>query len=300
VERVRYRLNESNRFPISNNPNDEILSNQRAYGIWGKYIRPYLEIGFQKDPLSRQVYESKLEPLRAEPELERILTKVLSNERFFIDKDTLTVLFPLFDLTEAERGYLRDKLVRVDSADAFQNRLYDYVDSKPLPTEFMLYPFLEDFSRFLKPEEQHLRMILEEHAHTERILSPVNTVFRYLQTKPMWTRQEIEADDYISNCNTPVSFNFPTSEHHAQLLNELSTLLGTSNWNLVNGLVRRNSTVTDWRGGAAWITVTHDLLEVRHSEGALKKQKFNPETDHENPYFIPTFISLYQQLNVDE
>lgn len=296
VDRVKKRMQENNRYAISNNPNDEILSNQRSYGVWGKYIRPFTDIGFGQDPNLEPIYESKLIPLLAHQEVSRVIDKLLKGDRFFLDQSTLPLLFPIFDMTKPELEFFKSKLIRVEAVQAHQNRLHAYIESNSLPKEFDLYPFLQNFSNFLDSDELELRLLLEEHAQTERVLSPTSTVFRYLQTKPLWTKQEIEADDYITHCNQPTSYQFNSADEQSNLLNNLSSLLGGSNWALVQALVKRNQEVTDWRGGAAWLQINKDLLEVRHADGAMKKDAYDPEKHHENPYFLPTYISLYNQL----
>jgi hypothetical protein len=296
VDRVRKRMQESNRYSISNNPNDEILSNQRSYGIWAKYIRPFVDIKFEQDPELEAIYESKLIPVLSDPIAARILDKLERGERFYVDKESLHTLFAVFEMNSAELAFLRNKLICLESTQAHQNRLHDYIRATKLPKEFELYPFLRNFSNFLRPGEMELKYLLEEHAQTERVLSPTSTVFRYLQTKPLWTKQEIETDDYITNCNQPISYHFNDADEQSKLLNNLASLLGGNNWTLVQALAQRNKEVTDWRGGVAWLQINKDLLEVRHADGGMKKENYDPEKHHENPYFIPTYISLYNQL----
>lgn len=295
VDRARRRMNESNRYPISNNPNDEILSSQRAYGIWGKYNRPFQDIRFHKDEQFEAVFHDKLNTLMNNPVANRIISKLIQGDRFFVDREALLSLFPLFDLPNIEKEFYLRKILRIPQADAYQNRLLAYVKDLP-ETTFNLYGFLQSFSDYLKKDETNLKHILQEHAQTERVLSPCSAVFRYLQTKPLWTRAEINNDDYITQCNQPHQYPFNHAEPNGLLLTELSEALGNNNWNLTQVLTKRNSEVTNWRGGASWLDINKDLLEVRHADGAMKIADYDPAKHHENEYFIPTFISLYQQL----
>jgi hypothetical protein len=296
VERVRSRVNEFNRYPISNNPNDEILSNQRSYGIWGKYIRPFIDIGFDKDEEFTKIYEDKLNGLPNKQEFDRILHKLKVGDRYYIDAAIIPILFPLFEMGIAEKEFLLKKINRLQVADAFQNRLFDYVNSKKLEGEFKLYEFLQQFSNYLNKDEVALKEILVLHEQTEKILSPINTIFRYLQTKPLWTKEEIQNDEYISNCKYPTGFQFPGGEKNYDLLNHFGELMKGENWCVVEALSKRNAEVTSWRGGASWLTINNNLLEVRHSDGAMVKDDYDPTVHQENEYFIPTFISIYQQL----
>jgi hypothetical protein len=296
VERVRSRVNELNRFPVSNNPNDEILSNQRSYGIWGKYIRPFLDIGFDKDADFNSIYGDKLRRITTNPEVSRLLQKLKIGDRFYVDHEIISLLFPLFEIGPAEKIFLLKKIIKLEANDAFQNRLYDFVDATKIEGEFLLYDFLNRFSNSLGKEETRLKEILILHEQTEKILSPVNTMFRYLQTKPLWTKEELEKDDYILNCKYSTGFQFPEGDKNFDLLNHFGNLMRGSNWNIIEFIAKRNAEVTSWRGGAAWLSINKNLLEVRHSDGAMIKKDYNPQVHQENEYFIPTFISIYQQL----
>jgi hypothetical protein len=296
VDRVRNRVNELNRFPISNNPNDEILSNQRSYGVWGKYIRPFLDIGFDKDEMFYKIYGDKLNQLSQLPEFKNIIQKLKSGERFTIDRDLIQILFPLFDFDKNEKEFLVKKIMRFETTGAYQNRLFDYVHSTKSEGEFKLYEFLQDFSNYLNKDEVALKEILVLHEQTEKVLSPISTIFRYLQTKPLWTKDEIQKDEYITNCKLDTGFRFPSGEKNYDLLNHFRDLMNENNWNIIEALHERNCEVTAWRGGASWITINKDILEVRHSDGAKIKKEFNPQLNQENEYFFPTFISIYQQL----
>ena len=68
------------------------------------------------------------------------------------------------------------------------------------------------------------------------------------------------------------------------------------NWELVGDLVKRNAEVSVWRKGTAWLTITTDILEVHHAEGALFWESYEPLIDNDNFYFIDTYIKLHNQV----
>ena len=46
---------------ISNLNSEQILSNQKAYGIWGKYNRPFSSMSITEDPAFEDIYRSKIQ-----------------------------------------------------------------------------------------------------------------------------------------------------------------------------------------------------------------------------------------------
>lgn len=297
VEKVRKNINAGTRVSISNSTADEILSNQRAYGIWGKYTRPYTDIDFVSDKEFVKIYSEKLAVIYKKPELERLVNKIIESEKTILDHSQLTSLGVLLNVTASEKKFFDRKILKFEQPDNFQNRLYDFVASQRLPKDFKLYSFLDNFEKYLNKSEIALKSVLRDIRFTEQILCPLARIFRYIQQKPLWSKDAIENDDFILRSKQEVKHSFLEVNEHSKVLNHFVSVMMKSNWQLVEDLVKRNDEVSAWRGGAPWMKITNSVLEVHHSEGQYNDNNFNPSQDADNSYFIETYISLFKQLH---
>jgi hypothetical protein len=297
INRVRAKVNSSDRLSISNSPNDEILSNQRAYGIWGKYNRPFQEIGFLTDSRFAHVFAAKVASLPDRTHFDRVFKQVLEKDSVRLHMDELSPLHPLLQLTREERAFYKDKILKVQTANPYQNQLFAYLYSTALPEVLELYPFLHTFKASPQAQSEDLQLIIQEIEGTERLLAPLNRAFRFLQTRPLWSRDDIESATYLQQCKETSLCIFMSTTEENKTKNELALSLQKDNWAMVEDLVKRNTEVSAWRGGAPWLTISSNVLEVHHSDGGFYHPEFNPLSDVDNYYFINTYINLFWQLN---
>ena len=297
IDGIKRKLKASSRIRISNNAEDEILSNQRAYGIWGKYNRPFQDINFLKRPGFQTIFEEKFALLVDRKEILNIIGKIQSSkEQSAFNLEEVKRLFPLLTITPKEMDFYINSILQVDHPPFYQNDLFHFVSQTKLPDKFHLYSFLSTFSEYLNSSKVDLKNVLEEFLNTERVLCPLNRIFRYLQSKPHWERGEIMSDPYIEQCKTKVDYYFHEGTEQSKTKNHLIDILHKDNWELAVGLVERNKEVSTWREGAAWISVHNNLLEVHHADGNYHQPDFNPNVDFDNGYFIDTYLSLYRQI----
>lgn len=295
IDGVKRKLNESSRISISSNTEDQILSNQRAYGIWGKYNRPFQDIRFTKQPEFESVFDEKISHLTDITNALRILDKILNRDQSKFSQEEISCLLPLLSYTPGELEFYKRNILLVQHENALQNKLFDFVSNTSLPDKLHLYTFLHSFSNSLGQRNDQLKALIEEIKNTERVLCPLNRIFRYLQTKPHWERDEIMEDPYIKRCKINVNYVFHGGTEQAKIKNNLVHILHEDSWILVNSLVQRNMEVSSWREGTAWISATKNILEVHHSDGGYQQPGFDPEVDFDNGYFIDTYLSLYRQ-----
>lgn len=298
IEGIKRRLRDNSRVSISNTPQDEILSNQRAYGIWGKYNRPFQDIGFTKRPIFYDVFTEKMESVPDKASVLSIINKVKvnANGRARFDTSELECLQPLLNITKQERKFYTDAVLKVEEANPYQNELFQFVSNTTLPDQLDLYPFLRSFSKAIGGRNGQLKNILEEIEFTEKILCPLNHIFRYLQTKPIWEKAQLVNDKYIIKCKKGIDYVFHDGNEESKIKNQLAQTLSKDNWNLVLDLANRNKEVTEWREGAPWITSNKDIVEVHHAEGGIQHPDFDPKKNFDNGYFIDTYINLYRQI----
>ncbi len=293
ITEVARNLQNAKTIIISAKSDYQILSNQRAYGIWGKYSRPFREIGFVNRSNFIAIFENKINELVEKTEILRVIEKVKENEQWSCHVEALEILKPLLQLNDEELNFYTNAILKVEGPVTHQNDLYNYISNHfdQIPEGFNLYPFLHQFATSLELNKVELKSILMDIEHAEKVICPLNYIFRYIQTKPNWTKEEIRTDSYIEQCKEKVDYAFKE-----QILNELKSSLNKDNWNLVVDLIEVNKKTTDRRGGSAWISIHNDVLNVNHSEGGFKDPDFNPKLNFQNGYFINTYIELFRQI----
>ena len=288
IDKVRKIMTEgSMTVKISNATSDQILSNQRAYGIWGKYIRPFTDIGFVKTPEFEDIFCKKINANGAFLKQAILLKKKTTTDVAYINTDKLNSFYSLLDKPSTEEKQLFTVKLLQDNCNNELLRLC-YADQSI--TKLPFYELLDKLCA--SSANTNFIATLQYIKNTEKIISPLNHIFRYLQTRSYWKIEEIANDEYISNWR-----NEPDTTGFGEVSKSLAALLKLSNVELVKGLVIRNEEVSNRRNSAAWLRLTASGIEVNHFEGGFLWEDYNPEINNDNNYFISTFISLLHQLN---
>jgi hypothetical protein len=297
INRVRRYYTDRTRIQISTQSKDQILSDQRSYGIWAKYNRPYNDIGILKDPDFENIYHEKTSYLQYDAAAQKILNKLITQPHLAVDKEATKLFEDLLAATPAEERFYRQKLLKVNGPNPYQNQLYAFFQEYGTPDYIELYPFLESLANSEHGRVEGLPKILSEIQFTEMLLAPLDRIFRYLLTKPVWSRDEINHDAYLQRCR-PAKFHlFDSTSGENKTKNEIAQALRWENWELVGFLAARNKTVTGWRGGAPWMSINNDLVEVHQNDLGMLDVEFDPAVHVENWYFIDTYFTLYKQLH---
>lgn len=266
---------------------DHLLSNQKAYGIWGKYNSPFSEMKLTETPDYSSVY----------------IPKVLNNDAFRLQaallskkRDSQPAYIELSKMDEwsnylqkpsgAERRLFIGKLL----SDTCGNELLIQFNNNPEFRDLSFYELIQALTK--ASSNSNFKAILSYIENTERVICPLNRIFRYLQTKSYWKNEEIDADDNIRKWKSSCIAN-----RFDETTKSLAALFTLSNYELVLGLVKRNEEVCARRNSAPWMQFTVKGLEVNHYEGAFFIREFDPKTHSDFNYFFSTFISLHKQLN---
>jgi hypothetical protein len=295
INRVRKKLQDSTNVSISNKSSDEILSNQRAYGIWGKYNRPFTDIRIVEYPDFDTILSQKLETL-PRAAFDKFLTRLHQPGGFKTDVYELEFLSQLLEVTPAEKKMYVEKILKINAGNPYQNQLFEFLLSYSITAPLNFYNILQDFKASPYATDLSLQHILTDIEETERLLSPVNHIFRYLQTKPLWTKSEIESDTFINRCKISRNYNFIADSEENKTKNQLVISLQKNNWNLIEDLVKRNKDVSAWRGGVAWVSISNDILEIHHGEGSNFYVEYDPIIRNDNFYFFDTYTRLHKQI----
>ncbi len=275
---------------ISNNIGDQILSNQRAYGIWGKYIRPSTDMNLFDPRLLDEIFGDKVRGNKEFYSQLLLLKRKTESEASYANVEKFRhwenmLLKPSGKERELFTGKLLD--------DTCGGLLLDLFNKNPGWRDLRFYGYMRQMQN--TSENQHFKAILDFIINTEYVLSPLNRIFRYLQTRSYWKNEEIEKDKWIRKWRTtPDTSGFDGTS----LL--LAGLLNLDNLSLVKGLIMRNEEVARWRNSSPWMQPTTDGLEVNHFEGASFIQDYDPLNDNDYNYFLSTYISLHRQLQWTE
>lgn len=286
IEKVRKIMN-SNISSVKISTADQLLSNQKAYGIWGKYNSPFTEMRLTEMPEYSNIYISKVLNNDAFYHQASLLSKKRDSQPAYIEIEKMDQWTELLRKpTGKEKKLFVEKLLD----DTCGKELLNQIDNNPDFRELSFYELIQALTD--SSSNSNFKAILSYIANTEKVICPLNRIFRYLQTKSYWKNEEIETDPYIKNWRSTFE-----SKGFDETTRALATLLTLSNYELVAGLVKRNEEVAARRNSAAWMQFTEKGLEVNHFEGALFREEYDPETHNDFNYFFSTFISLHKQLN---
>ncbi|MFD2514217.1 hypothetical protein ACFSRY_10090 [Pontibacter locisalis] len=289
IDKVRRVYENSNKeLKVSSSLSDQILSNQKAYGIWGKYTRPFSDMHFTSDSSFIEVFESKIERNNEFIKQVSKLKKKEKDQTSVISKGKLRFFYDLLEKPEqTEKELFTTKLLD----DTCNKELFQMFASNKELLNLSFYDLLQALSS--RTNNDKLQYALQLIYNTEKVLSPLNRVFRYLQTQSFWKQEEIEKNSFIDSCRIEVDTTL-LDDTPKQLA---SLLKNDSNWELVVGLTRRNEEVSLKRGSAPWIQQNAAGIEVNHFEGASFSRNYDPTLHNDNYYFLNTYVSLFKQLD---
>ena len=266
---------------------DQLLSNQKAYGIWGKYNSPFSEMRLTEMPEYSNVYIPKVLNNDAFLRQATLLSKKRDAQPAYIESDKMD---EWSDFLQKPSGIEKKLFIEKLLDDTCGKELLNQIDNNPDFRDLSFYELIQALTN--ASSNSNFKAILGYIANTEKVICPLNRIFRYLQTKSYWKNDEIETDPYIKNWRSTFE-----SKGFDETTRSLATLLTLSNHELVLGLVKRNEEVAARRNSAAWMQFTEKGLEVNHFEGAFFREEYDPETQNDFNYFFSTFISLHKQLN---
>lgn len=266
---------------------DQLLSNQKAYGIWGKYNSPFSEMRLTEMPDFSNVYIPKVLNNEAFLRQAILLSKKRDAQAANIETEKLE---EWSELLQKPSGIEKKLFIEKLLDDTCGKELLHQIDNNPDFRDLSFYELIQALTD--TSNNSNFKSILAYIVNTEKVICPLNRIFRYLQTKSYWKNVEIENDPYIKRWRSTVE-----SKGFDETTRGLASLLTLSNHELVVGLVKRNEEVAARRNSAAWMQLTEKGLEVNHFEGAFFVEEYNPEADNDFNYFFSTFNSLHKQLN---
>ena len=283
---TRIMLADEKQLSLSVGGEDQLLSNQKSYGIWGKYNRPFEEIGLGNDLILNSVQQQKLDENK---KLAQVIEKLAAKKGALhkIDRKDLQDLTSVFEVPQNdERQCYIDHLL----TDTYGGILLNLATDAPELAGMTFYEQLDVMET--QTSDKGFAFQLQKLRSTERVLSPLNRVFRYLQGQSYWSFAELENDELIHDWTKRAPISGPT------LVDERYTsILNSNNRDLVTGLAAVNSEVCARRDSEPWLNITPGGVEVNHFEGGFTRPGYDPLTENDYTYFLNTWFHLFNQLN---
>lgn len=275
----------------------QLLSNQRAYGIWGKYSRPFRDMKIYSDENFYDIFNQKIVETNAEKEIYNLVTNIESFESFLLKVEDLSLLQKLFDkITESERELYREHILKT-KIKHLQNELYAIlIENKASIPEISLYKITSFLLEHSKTDE--FKNAVFEIEKTEQIICPLNRIFRYLQTAPYgWHKTNksgnaILNDDFITSLNKHVDYSFKTAIENK---NDLNSIFNDDNWLFIEKLVGRNRKVAENRSSLPWLTIENENVKINSSDGSFF-EKYIPGETFDNLYLLNTYLNLFFEI----
>ncbi len=276
---------------------DTILTNQRVYGVYGKYIRPLRDMKITSDERFAKVMENALSKTD-KTALMNLLQPLLEGKetRQTLTADDLTPVAELLrTITEDERALYREYILRVPTDESHpQNNLYDVVNQNREIVElnFQLHPIIQ--SLLSQPQtNDDLRQALINIENTDKVLHPLNLIFTHLLSKPRWTIDEILSESILKELPGKVDHIFLDDT-----MMRLNDMLGMPAIDLCKEIIKRNGEVSKSRGNKAWIEDEKNTFKILYGENGRKISEINNENSYEFPYFLNNYLGLFRQIEM--
>ena len=282
-------------FRFSTNNADTILSNQKTYGVFGKYNRPFTEmrIKFQDD--FKAVMQSAIEEKTDASLLLKLVDKLITEDIAIVTKEELKPIADLLERLSGSEQQFYERVILESTSHKCQNELYHLFKKHPelRQNTFQLYPFIDSVLNLDITDA--LKGCLIEIRNTENILYAYANLFRHLQSKPFWQPAEINTEEIFNYFPEKQDYLFENSA--VVELNESLQTVEKDKFEIALAAVTRNEAISKKRNNSAWIKQENGKLVRYYSDGGREISKLDVNNAYENNYFIPTYISLFNQIN---
>lgn len=290
VDFVRKNLNQE-KYTFSVQNKHTLLSNQKSYGIYGKYNRPFNEMRIKEQEDFTQVMENAL---KTKVDYSVLLKKVellmQNGETTFSKEDLLIFAELLKTITPKEQEFYKKHILQ-SNTEHLQYELFNlFQNNKELiEGKFDLFGFLNAIQSQQISED--LKSKLELIKQAEHILCPFTYLFKTLQSNSIWIASHVMSEPIFTSFPKKLNYVF-----NQPVLDELNGCLDDDYYNIAQVAINRNKQVSERRNNAPWIKEENKKFVVCYSDGANRITTFDKEVAFENNYFLPTYISMFKQI----
>jgi hypothetical protein len=291
-------IEENTKVILANNEVRNILSNQRTYGIYGKYIRPFRDMKITEEASFNEVIEEAIQEKSNEKKLNSIIDRILNQEEVSIFTEELQYLSNIIiRLTQREKQLFIDRILQTNQKNHNQDLLFKFLNlkDKNYIASFKLFEFINELRKD-EDLDDRVKNELEEIENTERVISVLNAGFIRILNKHSWTFKAIDEDssfwDRITTYQDTANYNFKGEE-----LVNLKGILSKNTREKVEEIVERNLTAKkSVRNGRGWIEIKPNNIVVLYGQTNYKVVDIDFNQYSENNYFIDTYLGLYNQI----
>lgn len=276
------------RFSCSVNSSDMLLSNQRTYGVYGKYIRPFRDLNMLNDDFY-DIFEEAVSSLGNKGKIDRLVTKLINQDIVVLKKADLECFADILKVfTESQKELFRVNILIGKIDNHVQQDLYELIKKHPsLKNDSYNFNAFIEQAKSLNGTGNGLNSVLDNILFTDKVLCPINRCFGYLLSKASWTEEQIDADEFITNLPKKINKVF-TNER----MNSLNQLLDCANREKIDGIIAVNKEVKN----NSWISKEGSIYRVLYGENSRENKDIDFSSVNEFNYFINTYIGLYNQI----
>lgn len=306
ITRVKKRIHdESIKISLGQSTEQQILSDQASYGLWGLYSSAARDTGLITGndrivtPLGQTITLSIIKNLGGVGD---DLLSFLTSKKI-LDKEQLEVMAKTFMKAVHHKSVqepLLEALMSGNDPQGVQNELWKitqniFSDKTTMPQN------IDEFIRRILgyKTSEHLTQYLHDIIGIERLLVAVNNIFHYCRRKDGEKLDEIIKTlkgryHYLHLPETLPEDGFPRRE---QLMSILTAFRNDEMSRGINEIMQLNKEVMQQRSGAPWVEVEHGqslLVRVKSEKAELKSQD-DIEQQWDYDYFIGSFLNIARQ-----
>lgn len=316
ITRVRRRLEDgedAQTISFGPGPEQQILSDQASYGLWGLYSTALRDTGLVKgdDREPTEKGRAIAEEIRKHFDQGKWMDDVLLRESGVTVEDLLkhASAFVKAIRHKSVQTQLKRDLLTGNATHALQKTLWEVtqnIDLLPI-SDRDLSRFIQVVKDRLRPESPgHAKLAksLEDIRGSERLLVAANNLFHYCRRKDAERFENVVAEIRkrrysYAHLPSPEDVPLPGGQYgrDGALLEILRALRDGDHHQALRLILQLNRDVMKQRGGAPWVEIENgDTLRVRvkNERAKLRNQNYI-ETHWEYDYFLGSFLRIAKE-----
>ena len=306
ITRVKKRIHDDSlKITLGQSSEQQILSNQASYGLWGLYSSAARDTGLVEGnnrivtSLGQAITQVILQQLGSvADELFSLLTDTKP-----LDRGQLEHVAKIFmDAVHHEdvQKPLLEALMSGSDPEGVQNELWQ-ITRETFSQKVERPENIEEFIQLVLAERPSERLVqfMRDITDTERLLVAVNNIFHYCRRKDGENLADVlkildGRYDYLHLPETLPEDSFPRRD---QLLSILAAFRSNELPRVITEILQLNKEVMQHRSGAPWVEVEPgNTLRVKvKSEKAELKSQQDIEQRWDYDYFLGSFLNIAKQ-----